>query len=31
MPPFLFLAEPDAASLRVFPGDEAFFFSRPLA
>jgi hypothetical protein len=29
MPPFLFLAESDAASLRVLPGEEAFFFSRP--
>jgi hypothetical protein len=31
MPPFLFLAESDAAALRVFPGKEDFFFSRPLA
>jgi hypothetical protein len=29
MPPFLFLAESDAASLHVFPGEEDFFFSRP--
>jgi hypothetical protein len=31
MPPFLFLAESDAALLRVFPGEEDFFFSCPLA
>jgi hypothetical protein len=30
MPPILFLAESDAALLRVFPGEEDFFFfSRP--
>jgi hypothetical protein len=29
MPLFLFLAKSNAASLRVFPGEEDFFFSRP--
>jgi hypothetical protein len=29
MPPFLFLAESDAALLRVIPGEEDFFFFRP--
>jgi hypothetical protein len=29
MPPFLFLAEFDAALLRVFLGEEDFFFSHP--
>jgi hypothetical protein len=29
MPPSLFLAKSNAALLRVFPGEEDFFFSRP--